>query len=108
MANKETERRAPGSTGKGDFYHIVIRPADEFVFFRNQDVGERGGLERIAGKREDGSWDTQAWLIAKENAHIAKNGRLVIDEADERSILEHINGPITHVEGDIFKATPRY
>lgn len=108
MKQESNKRKAPGSTGKGDFYHIELRPSDEFVFFRNQDVGEKGGLERVAGKRADGSWDTQAWLIAKTNAHVSSNGRLVIDEEDEKSILDQIEEPILHVEGDIFKATPKY
>lgn len=46
-------------------------------------------------------------MVAKENAHVADNGRLIIDDEKERSILEQIDGPITRVEGDIFKATPK-
>ena len=44
--------------------------AREFVTFRNQDVGARGGIERVAGQRANGSWDTQKWLIGKNEAHI--------------------------------------
>jgi len=58
-------------------------------------------------KKLKNKWDTQAWLVAKENAHVADNGRLIIDDEKERSILEQIDGPITRVEGDIFKATPK-
>jgi signal transduction histidine kinase len=43
-------RKKPGTTGKGHFYRIMVRPKSEFVTFRVQDVGEKGGLERVAGK----------------------------------------------------------
>lgn len=98
-------RAKPGSTGKGNFFRIEIRPKGDFVTFRNQDVGEHGGLERLAGKRTSGSWDTVAWLISKESAHV-DNGRLVIDDAKVRTVLKQIRGPILHVKGDIFKAHP--
>ena len=66
------KRRArPGTKGKGKYYRIVVRPKSSFKSFRVQDVGGRGGVERLAGKRRDGSWDTQAWLIPKSQAHIS-------------------------------------
>ncbi len=48
-------RKRPGTTGKGKFYRIEVRPKSDFVTFRVQDVGEKGGLERLAGKRSSGS-----------------------------------------------------
>ena len=61
----KTRRAKPGARGHGGFFHIQVRPRTEFVFFRNQDVGRRGGIERVAGRRANGSWDTQKWLIGK-------------------------------------------
>ncbi|MDO8548339.1 MAG: hypothetical protein Q7R71_01565 [bacterium] len=66
------KRKAPGSTGKGSFYRIEIRPKRQFSRFRVQDVGRKGGLERLAGHRRGGSWDTVSWLISKDKADVAK------------------------------------
>ena len=108
MRKQPSKRRAkPGTTGKGKFYRIELRPAREFSRFRVQDVGKKGGLERLAGHRRSGSWDTVSWLISKEKAHITPAGKLVIDSAKDRSILKQIKGPITHIKGDIFHAHPR-
>jgi hypothetical protein len=74
------KRAKPGSRGGGRFFHIELRPASEFGTFRVQDVGERGGVERVAGRRASGGWDTAKWLVEKTHAHI---------------------------EGDRFKAKPR-
>src|SRR3989344_3457309 len=98
-------RKKPGTTGKGNFYRIEVRPKSEFVTFRVQDVGKKGGLERLAGKRPSGSWDTISWLISKDDAHIER-GRLVIDDAKAKTVLKQIRGPIVHVKGDVFKAHP--
>jgi hypothetical protein len=99
------KRATPGSTGEGEFYHIEVRPKGQFKTFRNHDVGDKGGLERVAGQREDGSWDDQAWLIDKDMAHV-DGEKLVGDTADAREILDEI-GPVTHLKGDIFKGHPR-
>lgn len=101
-------RRKPGTTGKGNFYRIEVRPKSEFTSFRNQDVGRKGDLERLAGRRSSGSWDTVSWLVEKDVAHINDKGRLVITDKKVLSSLEkQIRGPITHVVGDVFKAHPR-
>src|SRR5262245_34653835 len=71
-------REKPGSTGRGGYYHVAVRPKGDFVTFRTQDVGEPGHVQRVAGKRSSGSWDTQKWLISKEDAHVA-GGKLVAD-----------------------------
>ena len=62
---KQTQSE-PRSTGQGQFYRIEVRPSDQFVTFRNQDIGDKGGIERLAGKRPGGSWDTATWLVSKE------------------------------------------
>lgn len=100
------KRKAPGSTGKGKFYRIEIRPKGQFKTFRVQDVGKKGGLERLAGKRASGSWDTVSWLISKDKAAVVK-GHLKITDKKEQSVLKQIKGPIVHIKGDIFHAHPR-
>jgi hypothetical protein len=100
-------RRKPGTTGEGAFYRVEVRPKSAFTSFRTQDVGEKGGLERLAGRRKSGSWDTATWLISKDKAHLDARGQLIIDDKKALSVLEQIDGPIRHVRGDIFKAHPR-
>jgi hypothetical protein len=99
------KRKAPGSTGEGKFYRIELRPKGQFSSFRIQDVGKKGGLERLAGHRPSGSWDTAAWLISKDKADVV-NGHLKITGTKEKSVLKQIKGPIVHIKGDIFRAHP--
>jgi hypothetical protein len=98
-------RKKPGTTGKGKFYRIMVRPKSEFTTFRVQDVGAKGGLERLAGRRTSGSWDTVSWLVSKEDAHV-KSGHLIITSPKARSVLKSLSGHIYHVKGDIFRAHP--
>ncbi len=100
---KSKERETPGSTGEGEFYHIEVRPKEEFVKFRTQDVGEKGGIERVGGQRENGSWDTVKWLVSKEMAHI-ENGKLVADHKDAKELFDELGSAPKHIEGDRFKA----
>ncbi len=108
MATKKKtakRRAAPGSTGKGKFFHIQVRPKSQFKTFRVQDVGEKGGLERLAGKRpgSGGTWDTVTWLVSKEDAHVDAHGHLKI-KGKAAALLKQLKGRIVHVKGDIFKA----
>lgn len=105
-AQPEGDRAKPGSSGAGEFFHIEVRPKGEFKTFRTQDVGESGGIERVAGKRSSGSWDTQKWLISKEHAHL-EDGKLIADSADARKVFEQLGSAPTHVGADRFKAKPR-
>ncbi len=98
-------RKRPGAGG-GKFYRIEVRPKSEFVRFRTQDVGERGHLERLAGKRSSGSWDTATWLVAKTDARVS-HGKLVLTANKNKSLLTKIRGPITHLKGDVFHALPK-
>ncbi len=100
-------RKKPGTTGKGRFYRIEVRPKGEFVTFRVQDVGKKGGLERLAGRRSSGSWDTVTWLVEKEKAHVSKNGQLMIDDPKAKTALKQIRRPIMHKKGDVFTAHPQ-
>ena len=102
----KTRRAKPGARGTGDFFHIQVRPKGDFVSFRNQDVGGRGGIERIAGRRANGSWDTQKWLIGKSEAH--RDGKqLVADTAAARKVLSQLGSLPCHLGGDRFIAKPR-
>lgn len=104
--SKGDSRAAPGTTGEGDFYHVEVRPKSRFKTFRTHDVGEKGGIERVAGRRESGSWDTQKWLIGKDHAHVS-NGRLVGESPEAVKVLEELGSSPEHVRGDRFKAKPR-
>jgi len=107
MAQPEGRRRAkPGTKGEGDYFRIVVRTKDEFKTFRYQDVGEKGHILRLAGKRSSGSWDTQAWLIGKNDAHI-KGDTLVADTYDAKRVIKALGSKPTHVKGDVFKAKDR-
>jgi hypothetical protein len=99
-------REKPGAKGQGEYYHVRVRPKDEFVTFRTQDVGEPGHVQRVAGKRASGSWDTQQWLISKEDAHV-KGGKLIPDTAEAKEALAKLGSKAMHVKGDIFEAEPR-
>jgi len=99
-------RKKPGTGGKGKFYRIVVRPKSEFVSFRNHDVGTKGHLERIAGRRKSGSWATQAWLISKSDAEV-KNGILVGKTKDVKSVISKLRRKPKKVKGDVFQAGPR-
>jgi hypothetical protein len=107
LAQPGGRRRAkPGTKGEGDYFRIVVRTKDEFKTFRFQDVGEKGHILRLAGKRSSGSWDTQAWLIGKNDAHI--NGdTLVADTNDAKRVIQALGSKPTHVKGDVFKAKDR-
>lgn len=108
LAQPEGRRRKlPGTTGAGKFYRIEVRPKGEFVIFRNQDVGKKGGLERLAGRRGSGSWDTISWLVSKNGAHVDQHGHLKIDDPKMRTALKQVRGRIVHVKGDVFRAHPR-
>jgi len=99
-------RAKPGARGSGGFFHIQVRPKSDFVSFRNQDVGARGGIERVAGRRANGSWDTQKWLIGKSEAHRAGK-RLEPDTAAPRKVLSQLGSTPRHLGGDRFIARPR-
>lgn len=104
MARKKRAR--PGTRGGGEYFRIVVRPKEEFATFRYQVLGEKGDLKRLAGRRQNGSWDTQAWLISKESAHI-EGERLVPDTAGVKELLEKLGSAPKHVKVDIFQAKDR-
>jgi hypothetical protein len=101
-----TKRAKPGTKGEGDYFRIGIRPKEEFITFRYQDVGEKGHILRLAGKRSSGSWDTVAWLISKSDAHI-EDDTIVADTDDARKLIETLGTKPTLVKGDVFEAKDR-
>jgi hypothetical protein len=104
---RKTRRRAkPGAKSGGRFFHIEVRPRRDFVSFRVQDVGAPGGVERVAGLRANGSWDTAKWLVEKTHAHV-EDDRLVADTAEARKVLSALGSRPVHVSGDRFRAKPR-
>jgi hypothetical protein len=100
---KTTTRKKPGSTGKGDYYHVEVRPKAGFVTFRTQDVGKRGHIQRVAGKKSTGTWETVKWLIGKEDAHV-RGDKLVPDTKGAKDLIKELGAQPVHVSGDRFKA----
>ena len=98
-------RQGPGAGG-GNFYRVEVRPKTEFVTFRTQDVGSRGHIERVAGKRASGSWATAAWLIDKQDAHVSGR-KLVADSADAKRLLKKLGSEPVRRSGDRFEAKDR-
>jgi len=99
-------REKPGTQGEGNFFRVRVRPKSEFVTFRTHHLGGAGHVQRVAGKRKSGSWDTQTWLISKEDAHL-QGRNLVGDTRDAKKVLKSLGAKPRHVEGDIFEAKPR-
>jgi len=107
LAQPEGRKRAkPGTKGEGDYFRIVVRSKEKFTTFRYHDVGEKGHILRLAGKRSSGSWDTQAWLISKDDAHL-EGDTLVADTDDARRVIEALGTKPKHVKGDVFEAKDR-
>lgn len=99
-------RKKPGTGGEGDYFHVEVRRSDDFVTFRTQDVGEPGHIQRVAGKRGSGSWDTVKWLISKDDAHV-DHGKLVADSSEAEKVLSELGSRPVHLKGDVFEAKPR-
>jgi len=99
-------RAKPGTKGGGRFFHIELRPSGQFVSFRVQDVGRPGGVERVAGRRANGTWETAKWLIEKTHAHLA-DGKMVADSLEAEKLLETLGSAPVHIGGDRFRAKPR-
>ncbi len=107
IAQPEGRMRAkPGTKGEGSYYRIVVRPKEEFTTFRYHDIGQKGHLQRLAGKRSSGSWDTQSWLISKEDAHL-RGENLIADTKDAKDLLAKLGSRPKHLKGDVFEAKDR-
>jgi hypothetical protein len=104
--SRSSGRKAPGSTGKGNYYHIELRDGADFETFRTQDVGDPGHLQRVGGKRAGGGWSTVKWLVSKEDAHV-EDGKLVGDTQEAKDLIRRLRSRPTHIRGDRFQAKPR-
>jgi hypothetical protein len=101
-----TKRQKPGSSGRGNYYHVELRDSGDFETFRTQDVGDPGHLQRISGKRAGGSWATVKWLVGKEDAHV-EDGKLVGDTRDAKDLIRKLRSRPVQIRGDRFEAKPR-
>ncbi len=100
------KRMKPGSTGKGKYFRITVREKSQFTSFKNHDVGDKGGIQRITGRRSSGSWATQAWLISKDIAK--KSGTTLVGTvADVKKLLSTLGSKPVHIKGDIYQAKDR-
>jgi hypothetical protein len=106
ISSVKQTRKKPGSTGKGEYYHIEVLPRADFVTFQTQDVGRRGHIQRVAGQRSSGYWSTVKWLIDKDDAHVQDN-KLVPDTKDAQAVIEQLGSEPVRMLGDLFKARPR-
>lgn len=107
LAQPQGKRRAkPGSTGKGEYYHITVRPKTQFTSFRVHDVGKKGHLQRVAGRRPSGSWATHKWLINKTDAKVVNKKIIGVSVAAKKVIAELSSAP-KHYMGDKFTARPK-
>jgi hypothetical protein len=102
---RDQKRKKPGSTGRGEYYHIEVQSGGDFVAFRTQDVGKRGHIQRVAGQRLSGYWSTVKWLIGKEDAHV-QGSKLVPDTKDAKAVIAQLGSQPVRVVGDRFKAQP--
>lgn len=90
--------------GRNDYYWIVVRPEAAFIAFRYQYVGANGHVQRRAGRQSDGSWETQTWLISKQDAHRVGD-TLVGDTRGARELLLKLSREPKYDHGDIFTIT---
>jgi hypothetical protein len=105
-SQSRSKRASPGTGGQGEYYHVEVRPGDDFVTFRTQDVGDPGHIQRVAGKRESGNWATVKWLIGKEDAHV-EDGKLVGDTQEVKDLLRKLRTKPVLRKGDVFESKPR-
>src|SRR5260221_13972184 len=95
-------RQKPGSSGKGDYYHVEVLPKTGFVTFRTQDVGRRGHIQRVAGKRASGSWATVKWLIGKQDAHV-RGEKLARETKDTQEVIKKLVSQPVNLSGEWLK-----
>lgn len=99
-------RKSSQNKNTGNYYHIEIRPRDDFVAFRTQDVGRRGHIQRVGGQWSTGYWTTVKWLISKQDAHL-QAGILIPDTPAAKEVLDQLGSRPVRMLGDRFKARPQ-
>lgn len=100
---KTIHRKEPGSTGEGQYFHIIVRPKEELTLFNTRDVGRPGHSLLVLGKSKEGKWLTHKWLINKNDAYINPEGKLQSDDFKVQRILDYCDGCLVHKEKDIFE-----
>lgn len=100
--NKDDE---VNSSYEGNFIRIEVAPKEQFVLFRNHDVGRRGGIERVAGQKKSGNWENQAWLISKHIAEV-KDGKLLPKNSHAEKVLSSLPGVPKQIAPGRFRAFP--
>ena len=100
-AKSTVRRRTKMAARRRGFFHIEVQPREAFMEFKTQEIGRDGGIERVAGKRAGGSWSTQEWLIAKDQAHVER-GLLIGDTVDARRVLTMLGSEPRHIKADRF------
>lgn len=103
---KGKARAEPGTSGHGKYFRIVVRPKEEFVTFRYNDIGKKGHLQRLAGKRESGTWATQAYLVSKKDAKKTDH-KLIPTTEDARKLFIRLGSRPRLVKADIYRAKDR-
>lgn len=84
------------------YFKIKVRDENKFTRLRRRYIGKPGHILRIAGRTENGFWDTQSWLISKDDAHIS-DGELVPDTEDAKRIIDTLSTKPSLVEDNIFE-----
>jgi hypothetical protein len=49
------------------YLRVRINPPSKYIKFRTHDIGAKGHSKRIAGMTKEGEWETQAFLINRED-----------------------------------------
>ena len=101
----QSHRAPPGSKGR-EYYRVILHSPDRYTTYRIQDVGREGHAQRLAGRKDDGKWETQAWLISKNDAHV-ENRVLIPHDLRAKRVLSKLSQPVK-VRGDIFRARERH
>lgn len=101
--DRRTHQRIEDS---GEYYRIILRPREMFVSFQIHEPDQPNMLLRLSGKRKDGSWSTQAWLINKSGAHV-EGDRLVADAEEVKKLLKGLGTNVIQIDEDIFKTEAR-
>lgn len=101
--SNDEKRKLLNEYGSGDFFYIEVKSPKEYKTFRTQEVDETVGIERVAGQREDGYWETVKWLVSKQIAHV-ENGRLVADRPEAKELFDKLEAAPKHIEGSRFEA----
>ena len=100
-AKQTARRRTKTAARRRGFFHIEVQPREAFMEFKTQEIGRDGAIERVAGKRAGGSWSTQEWLIAKDQAHVER-GLLIGDTVNARRVLTMLGSEPRHIKADRF------